>query len=124
MVCTRCGIIGADAQPNLKEQPPRENLTATQPPQDCGDIIYGGGLVPGFSFSRNPRNLDPFEYFNNPLSVGYTQGHPQNGTGLVFRDALIGRQGVDVLASNVTNGVADYLQLRNVDLRSAADASF
>jgi hypothetical protein len=30
MVCTRCGIIGADARPNWKEQPPRETLTGVQ----------------------------------------------------------------------------------------------
>ena len=30
MVCTRCGIIGADARPNWKEQPPRESLTGVQ----------------------------------------------------------------------------------------------
>jgi hypothetical protein len=30
MVCTRCGIIGADAQPNWQEQPPRESLTGVQ----------------------------------------------------------------------------------------------
>jgi hypothetical protein len=27
MVCTSCGIVGADARPNWKEQPPRESLT-------------------------------------------------------------------------------------------------
>ena len=27
MVCTRCGIVGADAWPNWKEQPPRDSLT-------------------------------------------------------------------------------------------------
>jgi hypothetical protein len=27
MVCTRCGIIGADARPNWREQPARESLT-------------------------------------------------------------------------------------------------
>jgi hypothetical protein len=27
MVCTRCGIIGADARPNWQEQPQRESLT-------------------------------------------------------------------------------------------------
>jgi hypothetical protein len=27
MACTGCGIIGADARPNWKEQPPRESLT-------------------------------------------------------------------------------------------------
>jgi hypothetical protein len=30
MVCTRCGIIGVDARPNWKEQPPRETLTGVQ----------------------------------------------------------------------------------------------
>jgi hypothetical protein len=30
MVCTHCGIIGADARPNWKEQPPRESLTGAQ----------------------------------------------------------------------------------------------
>jgi hypothetical protein len=30
MVCTRCGIIGADARPNWREQPPRETLTDVQ----------------------------------------------------------------------------------------------
>jgi hypothetical protein len=30
MVCTRCGIVGADARPNWKEQPPRETLTGIQ----------------------------------------------------------------------------------------------
>jgi hypothetical protein len=27
MVCTKCGIIGADVRPNWQEQPPRESLT-------------------------------------------------------------------------------------------------
>jgi len=30
MVCTRCGIIGADARPNWLEQPQRETLTGAQ----------------------------------------------------------------------------------------------
>jgi hypothetical protein len=30
MVCTGCGIIGADARPNWKEQPPRESLSGMQ----------------------------------------------------------------------------------------------
>src|ERR1700675_1932974 len=33
MVCTRCGIIGADARPNWQEQPQRESLTGVQ----CSD---------------------------------------------------------------------------------------
>jgi hypothetical protein len=30
MVCTRCGIVGADARPHWQEQPPRETLTGVQ----------------------------------------------------------------------------------------------
>jgi hypothetical protein len=30
MVCTRCGIIGADARPNWREQTERPSLTGTQ----------------------------------------------------------------------------------------------
>jgi hypothetical protein len=30
MVCTGCGIIGADARPRWSEQPPRESLTGVQ----------------------------------------------------------------------------------------------
>lgn len=30
MVCTGCGIIGADARPNWLEQPNRESLTGKQ----------------------------------------------------------------------------------------------
>jgi hypothetical protein len=30
MMCTGCGIIGADARPNWKEQPPRQTLTGVQ----------------------------------------------------------------------------------------------
>jgi hypothetical protein len=30
MVCTTCGIIGADARPHWQEQPPRETLTGVQ----------------------------------------------------------------------------------------------
>jgi len=30
MVCTRCGIIGADVRPNWREQPERPSLTGAQ----------------------------------------------------------------------------------------------
>jgi hypothetical protein len=30
MMCSSCGIVGADARPNWKEQPPRETLTGAQ----------------------------------------------------------------------------------------------
>ncbi|MES2441560.1 MAG: TonB-dependent receptor [Pseudomonadota bacterium] len=120
--------------------------SALAPTQDCGLTKYGttpafatafnaaGVLVPSVLgnaaitpggtnpataniFSTNPFNLDPYDYYNNPNSVGYIP----SSNGLAFRGELIGRPAVDVLDANVTNGVADYLALRNVDFRSAAD---
>ncbi|KPF83726.1 TonB-dependent receptor [alpha proteobacterium AAP38] len=118
------------------------------PGQDCGQQLYGStpafttafnasgqrvtsilgsaAVVPGTTtptnaniFSTNPYNLDPYDYYNNPSSVGYIPSSNR----LAFRGALIGRPAVDVLDANVTNGLADYLVLRNVDFRSAADQS-
>lgn len=96
--------------------------TGTAPPQDCGQALFGTTPVPGYTVSLMPNNLDPYEYYNNPISPGYVVD--PSGNGLGFRDSLIGRPAVNVLESNVTNGVADYLVLTNVDMRSAADASF
>jgi iron complex outermembrane receptor protein len=118
------------------------------PEQDCGQQLYGttpafatarnannttgpsvlgaAAVVPGGTspananiFSVNPFNLDPYDYYNNPNSVGYIPSSNR----LAFRGSLIGRPAVEVLDANVTNGLADYLVLRNVDFRSAADQS-
>jgi iron complex outermembrane recepter protein len=118
------------------------------PPQDCGQQLYGttpafanalssanaltssvlglaatsvGGVTPATAniFSVNPFNLDPYDYYNNPASVGYIP----NTNRLAFRGALIGRPGVKVLDANVTNGLADYLVLQGIDFRSAQDQS-
>ena len=118
------------------------------PSQDCGQQMYGstpafatafnasgvlgpsilgnaavapGGTTPANAtiFSVNPFNLDPYDYYNNPNSVGYIPSSNR----LAFRGALIGRPAVEVLDANVTNGLADYLVMRNVDFRSAADQS-
>lgn len=118
------------------------------PAQDCGRQLYGttpafstarnasnatvasvlgaaavvpGGTTPSNAniFSVNPFNLDPYDYYNNPNSVGYIPSTNR----LAFRGSLIGRPAVEVLDANVTNGLADYLVLRNVDFRSAADQS-
>ena len=115
-------------------------------PVDCGQQLYGttpafstaldqnGNLVPSVLgsaavvpgstnpgnaniFSVNPNNLDPYDYYNNPNSVGYIP----SANRLAFRGNLIGRPAVRVLESNVTNGFADYLVLQNVDFRSAQD---
>jgi iron complex outermembrane receptor protein len=78
------------------------------------------------SFSTNPHNLEPYDYYNNPGSPGYPGAAAvAAGAGMYFRDTFIGRPGVDVLDAHVdANGTADYLVLRNVDWRSATDSSY
>ncbi|HEU4959588.1 MAG TPA: TonB-dependent receptor [Sphingomonas sp.] len=114
--------------------------------QDCGLDQYGttpafstaldanGNLVPAVLgsaaiepgatspadaniFSTNPYNLDPYDYYNNPNSVGYIP----SSNGLAYRGTLIGRPAVRVMDADVQNGIADYLDLQNVDFRSAND---
>jgi len=100
---------------------------------DCGGTeAVPGGVFPGYngltgtSFSTNPHNLDPFDYYNNPGSVGYPGAAAVAAAqGMYYRDALIGRPSTDVLAANVDEGgTADYLMLRNMDARSATDSSY
>ena len=122
--------------------------TAIKPAQDCGQDQYGttpafdtaldangnlvpavlgtGAVVPGATspadaniFSVNPYNLDPYDYYNNPNSVGYIP----STNNLAYRGTLIGRPGVKVMDADVQNGIADYLVLQNVDMRSANDYS-
>ena len=97
---------------------------------DCGGSeAMPGGVFAGYnanpalatSFSTNPNNLDTYDYYNNPMSPGYIA----SPDGASFVDRLIGRPGVDVLAAHVSPaGNADYLELRNVDWRSATDSSY
>ena len=99
-------------------------------PINCeGSEGLTAGVFPGLgttSFSTNPHNLEPYDYFNNPGSVGYPGATAvTNARGLYFRDAFFGRPGVDVLAAHVSDaGNADYLELRGVDWRSATDSSY
>jgi hypothetical protein len=53
MVCTGCGIVGADARPNWKEQPPRETLNGVQW-QSCFSSI---GTRSGECNCRDARSL-------------------------------------------------------------------
>ncbi|HEY6123221.1 MAG TPA: TonB-dependent receptor [Steroidobacteraceae bacterium] len=107
-----------------------QTAEAFRDPIDCGGSeAMPGGVFAGLgttSFSTNPNNLEPYDYYNNPGSVGY--GGAANvaaANGLYFRDRFLGRPGVDVLAAHVSDaGNADYLELRNVDWRSATDSSY
>jgi TonB-dependent receptor len=89
-----------------------------------GSDVAAAGVFPGLgttSFSTNPHNLDTYDYYNNPMAPGYGA----SPDGMFFRGAIVGRPGVDVLAAHVSDaGNADYLQLRNVDWRSATDSSY
>ncbi len=68
-------------------------------------------------FSVNPYNLDPYDYYTNPKSVGYMGP----ASTLPFRGDLIGRPAVKVLDAAVVGQNAEYLKLTNVDWRSGAD---
>lgn len=113
------GSAFTDAQrrglyPNLCTARPETALAAAI---DCGQSYYGGALAPGFNYSYNPKNLDTYDYYTNPNSVGYVA----SPDGLGFRSALIGRPATKVLAAEVNGGNAEYLELQNVDWRSGAD---
>jgi len=102
-----------------------QTATAFREPIDCGGTeAVPGGVFAGLnttSFSTNPNNLDTFDYYNNPMSPGYGT----SPDGMFYRGALVGRPGVDVLNAHVSEaGNADYLELRNVDWRSATDSSY
>lgn len=97
---------------------------------DCGGTeAMASGVFGGLgttSFSTNPNNLEPYDYYNNPGSVGYCGATAvAAANGMCARDLSIGRPAVDVLAAHVSDaGNADYLELRNIDWRSASDSSY
>lgn len=85
---------------------------------DCGQALNGTTPLAGFQYSYNPNNLDPYEYYNNPNSRGYTP----DALGLANRTAFIGRPAVKLIDGSVTpQGTADYLKLGNVDVSSVTD---
>jgi TonB-dependent receptor len=97
---------------------------------DCGGTqAMPGGVFAGLgttSFSTNPHNLEPYDYYNNPMAPGFPgQATVDAAQGLYFRDRFIGRPSTEVLAAHVSPaGIADYLELRGIDWRSATDSSY
>jgi TonB-dependent receptor len=88
---------------------------------DCGQSIYGGGLVPGTRNSFNPNNLNPFDYYNSTVSPGFIASPNQTA----FYSELIGRPNTKIRQAHVNAaGEADFLVLDDVDWRSGADAQF
>jgi len=96
---------------------PRCSPSATQ---DCGG---SGPLIPGTVNSRNPNNLDPYDYYNWSGSPGY-QANPYGINGW---EQLVGRPNMQLMDAHVrtVDGVnyLDYMVLNNVDWRSIADGS-
>ncbi len=98
---------------------------------DCGQSIYGENRIyntaPGATTNNlaagtgsfNPNNLEVYDYYNQPTSVGYVP-HPQF---LALRGQFIGRPSVRLIEAELseTGANADYLKLGNVDFRSAVD---
>jgi TonB-dependent receptor len=97
--------------------------TAIQDAIDCGQQMYGTTPVPGTlsGFSFNPNNLEPYDYYNSPTSVGYIP----SGDGLALRDAMIGRPAIRLIDAGLSadGQSADYLKLGNVDMRTYDDQS-
>lgn len=90
------------------------------PAVDCGGALYGTALVPNMWYSVNPFNLDIYDYYNNPASVGYAA--TTDGLNGMFE--LIGRPGNKLVDANVNSaGVADYLKIDGMDWRSATDSN-
>ncbi len=95
--------------------------TAYRDAIDCGTDLYGSSLVSGTSYSYNPNNLEPYDYY---YKYGY---NGQTGTAGVLGaiQALVGRPATQVLEAHVNDAnQADYLVMDNVDVRSAADESY
>lgn len=98
---------------------------------DCGQATYGNNRVyntaPGATVNNlaagvgsfNPNNLEVYDYYNQPTSVGYIP-HPNF---LAMRGPFIGRPSVQLLEAELsdTGANADYLKLGRVDMRSAVD---
>jgi TonB-dependent receptor len=98
---------------------PRCLVTAAH--YDCGESLNGGGLVPGTRDSYNPNNLNPFDYYNSPVSPGFIASANQTA----FYEQLLGRPNTKIRQANVNEfGQADFLVLDDVDWRSSADAQF
>ncbi|MGA0543674.1 TonB-dependent receptor [Brevundimonas sp. VNH65] len=88
----------------------------------CQGSEGSGAVLPGFANSTNPNNLNAFDYYNNPASVGYIP----TGNNLAMIDALVGKPSTWIMDASVDNSnpnspIADYLVLGNLDLRSAND---
>ncbi len=101
-----------------------DQVTGTVDDRDCGQALYGTTPVAGTQFSFNPNNLEPYDYYNSPASVGYIP----SASGIANWAQLVGRPNMQVRDVNVVTNrdgraFADYIALDNVDWRNAADGT-
>jgi iron complex outermembrane receptor protein len=93
-------------------------------PIQCEGTNGSAAVLPGFANSTNPFNLNAFDYYNNPKSVGYIP----TANGLALIDAIVGKPTTRIMDAHVDNSnpttpVADYMKLGNIDYRSADDSN-
>jgi iron complex outermembrane receptor protein len=93
-------------------------------PIACEGANGTGAVLPGYANSTNPYNLNAFDYYNDPRSVGYI---PTTNR-LAMIDAIVGKPTTRIIDAHVDNSnpntpVADYMKLGNIDYRSADDSN-
>ncbi len=121
------------ADAGADRHPARPYQTCTSQPAsafreaiDCGGIRRRTGRrVRGTrhdQLQHQPEQSRSLRLLQQPAFAGVRRRRP---TARTSSTRLIGRPGVDVLAAHVSEaGNADYLELRNIDWRSATDASY
>ena len=69
------------------------------------------------TWSTNPYNLDTYDYYNNPNSVGYNPAAAAaDRRGILMYDQLVGHEHTIVSDAHINNaGQIDYLKLDRVD---------
>ena len=88
---------------------------------DCAGTEGSTTILPGYSDSYNPNNLNPFDYYNDTQSPGYI---PSTNSAAYVAE-LIGRPNTKLREVNVNQfGQIDYMALDDVDWRSSTDAQY
>jgi len=79
--------------------------------------VLGTTATNGNTWSTNPYNLDTYDYYNNPGSVGYDPAKAATDPrGILNYDQLVGKEHTVVLGANANQaGQIDYLHLNRVD---------
>ncbi|MDC7684181.1 TonB-dependent receptor [Asticcacaulis sp. BYS171W] len=79
--------------------------------------VLNTATVAGNTWSTNPYNLDTYDYYNNPGSVGYSAaGAAADRRGILMYDQIIGKEAVLLrdVSINSANQV-EYMKLDRVD---------